>query len=216
MANKLRRKNTIKLMMLAIILTLSITNLHAETGTWKKEISEDGNSSVEWNVSANGDGYPIIEYTTSTTAEVGIHAIVSLLKDVKRHKNFNEDEVSKMVEKISDNEWLIYYYNEAPWPFKGTEIISRMVLTEDRNNKMARFELTAEPHIDFPVNDDAHRITTYHATYTLKGEGNGTHISLASRTVASSKIPRWMISAWFPEGPLKTMTRLVELAKAEQ
>jgi len=189
-------------------------SVSAESKEWKTEISDNGKTTVQWRISKNHDGLPLIDYISTSTADVSMQQLISVFKDVRKHKIFNDDKDSKELSILSENESIIYYYLGTPWPLKDSEIVARMVFTEDSTKKVAIFKITADPNIDLPRIKNVNRFTVYDLTYTFKDLGKGhSEISVTSKTVAPFNVPAWLINASFPDGPAGTIKKLVKLSR---
>ena len=114
---------------------------------------------------------------------------------------------------ISDNEWLIYYYFDAPWPLPNSDCVSKMNFSEDVTNGIVTFTLTAEPSMY--EKKDVKRLTYYNVTYIFKDIGNGqVEMTSIARLTPVIKVPEWFVRSFFPDGPVRYLQRLLLLAKS--
>ena len=193
-------------------------NIFAQTDEWKTEKSKDGQIIVSSNISErtdeNGDEVQLLEYIATTTASVSIQNCISVIKDVSKHKEFTDDDVSKKVETISDNEWIVYYYTESSWPFSDFDCVASMNFSEDETKRTATFIVTAAPSM-FEEKKDVDRMTCYNVTYTFEDLGNGkVEITTTGKMSPLMKVPAWMMKKWFPEGPADILRIIIKLAKS--
>jgi len=125
------------------------TGLTAEGNGWKTAELDGGKISVRYNISGqtseNGDACLLIQDTKRTIDHPDFEKCVSMMKDVSRHSEFTGDYSSEIIKRISDNEWLVYYYTKNPWPLSDSDCAARMVLTENLAEKTAVFTFTATP-----------------------------------------------------------------------
>ncbi len=203
-----------------IIILTSIfinANIFAQETDWKTEKSEDGNITVVSKISQRTDeeanDVQLIEYVASTTANVSYQNCISIMKDISNHKAILNEEISENLEKLSDNEWLIYYYFDAPWPIPNSDCVSKMIFSEDLINRIATFTLTAVPSLY--EKKEVKRVTYYNVSYTFKDLGNGNvkMTSIAKLTPAINA-PDWLVRGFFPDGPARYLQRLLLLAKS--
>ena len=210
------KKNNLQIEFIILSLIFLFENSFAKSNEWDTEITDDGKITVKSNISERidekGEKVQLIEYIASTTTNVSMQNCISVIKDVSIHKEFTDDEVSKMVKTISDNEWVVYYYTDAPWPMPDNDCVAKMSFSEDATEKKATFTLTAAPS-SFE-NKDVDRMTYYNVSYAFKNLGNGEiEITVSGEMSPIVQVPGWMVSAWFPDGPadiLRIITKLAE------
>lgn len=211
--NVMKYKIQIGLVLLAMIFLNA--DIVAQVKEWETEITKDGKVTVKSRISERtdekGDAVQLIEYVATTTASVDMQDCIAVLKDGSKHKEFTDDEVSKTVETLSDNEWIVYYYTNAPWPMPDNDCVAKMILSEDETNKTATFTLTTAPSM-FEMKD-VKRMTYYNVTYTFKDLGNDkVEMTLTGNSSPVVQAPAWMVSAWFPNGPADILRTILELA----
>jgi len=210
------KKAPIGLIVLSILFFNS--NIIPQEKEWKTKITKDGEITVNYRISKrideNSNSVPMIEYVATTFAFVKMQNCISVIKDGSKHKEFTDDEVSKTVKTISDNEWIVYYYTNSPWPISDSDLVTKMKFSEDETIGLASFTLTAAPSMFEKA--DVKRMTYYKATYNFKDLGDGkVEITITGKMSPSIKAPAWMISAWFPNGPTDMIQGIVKLAENE-
>jgi len=170
-------------------------------------------SNISNRTDENGDKVQLIEYIATTTASVSMQNCISVLKDVSKHKEFQDDKVSKIVKTISDHEWVVYYYTDAPWPMPNSDTVALMNFSEDATKKTATFTFTAAPSMF--EEKGVKRMTYYNVTYAFKDVGNGNvEMTMTSKMSPVIKAPGWMIGRWFPEGPADILRGILKFAKS--
>ena len=193
-------------------------NIFAQTEEWKTEKTKDGQITVSSNISKradeNGDEVQLLEYTATTTASVSMQNCISVIKDVSKHKEFTDDDISKKIKTISDNEWVVYYYTGAMWPFSDFDCVAKMILSEDETKRTATFTLTAVPSM-LEEKKKVDRMTYYNVTYAFEDLGNGkVEITTTGKMSPTMEAPAWMMKKWFPEGPADILRIIIKLAKS--
>jgi hypothetical protein len=201
------------------LLLFTITSLatFADAGGWKKEKTDDGKVSVEYRISnskdAAGEDAPLIEYNASMIDSADFRNCVSALMDVSNHRKINDDESSETIKTVSDTEWIVRYNMKIPWPLPKTDCVLRMTYSRDTLNRSAEFAFIAAP--DQAPSAGRKRFSNHRVSYTIRDLGDG---KVELRSVAKSsppfKLPLWMISANFPDGPADPLKNIVKLAKA--
>lgn len=167
---------------------------------FSKFLDEDGNDLL------------LIEDSTITEAQIDFEKCVFLMKDVQKHKLFTGDSESRIVKTISDNEWIIYYYTNNPWPVKNSDCVSRMTFTENKDEKIAIFELVATP-LEYEKGD-VKRMQHFNVIYTFKDLGDGkVRITMRGKSSPPVKVPMWLIKSAFPKAPASAVRDIVKLVK---
>ncbi len=98
---------------MSLILILCTTTLLAQRN-WKTETSKDGKVIVKSEITSTEKG-KIIHYIAETTTDISLEKAAEYLRDSNTHKNFLENtQESKEVQKITNDNWITYYYFDAP------------------------------------------------------------------------------------------------------
>lgn len=213
--NTMQNTRPISLIILCLM-CLNIT-IVAHAKDWKTETLDDGTITVQSKISKrtddNDEKVQLIEYiVTTTTDDVSLQSYLALLKDVSKHHVFQDDKESKIVKTISEYEWIVYYYTDAPWPFSDSDCVAHMTFAEDPMEKTAVFTFTAAP--DMFEKQKVKRMTYYNMTYVFKDVGNGrVEITITAQMSPTERVPGWMISAAFPDAAADVVRKVVKLAK---
>lgn len=203
------------LVTILIIITFQKTSYAQEKDCTTKEL-DNGKITVQYCFSKfsdeNGNKLLLIEDTTITEDLISFENCILLMKNIQKHKLFTGDSKSKIVRTISDNEWIIYYYTDNPWPIKNSDCVSRMTFTENKEEKTATFTLVAAPseYDKARVN----RMRHFNLVYTFKGLDNGkVRITMVGKSSPPVKAPIWLIKSAFPSAPANAIRKFVELIK---
>ena len=191
-------------------------NVSAQDKDCKVKELDNGSIIVQYCISKLydelGNKFIQIEDSTTTVDHIDYKKCISLMKDVQKHNLFTGDAKSEIVRAISDNEWIIYYYTDNPWPVKNSDCVSRMTFTENEEEKTATFKLVAAPSEYEKGN--VNRMTHYNIIYTFKDLGNGeVKIIMKGKSSPPVKVPMWLIKSAFPSAPANAIRKFVKLAK---
>jgi len=202
---------------IGIILIFISSNIFAQTSEWTTEKTKDGTIKVVSKISKRIDDIDgevqLIEYVATTIANVSMKSCISIMKDISKHKEILNEEVSELLETISDNEWLVYYYFDAPWPIPNSDCVTKMSFLEDRINKIATFNIIAEPSSYGLKN--VKRLNYYNVSYIFKDLENGSvEITSTAKLTPAIQAPDWIVKNFFPDGPARYIQRLLVLAKS--
>lgn len=189
-------------------------NLSAQDKDCKVKELDKGKITVKYCISEFYDENKLIQIKDSTTTidNISLEKCISLMKDVQKHKLFTGDSKSKIVKTISDDEWIIYYYMDNPWPIKNSDCVSRMTFTENKEENTATFELVATP-LEYEKKE-VNRMTHFNVLYTFEDIGNGqVRITITGKTSPPVKVPKWLIKSAFPSAPANAIRKFVKLTK---
>jgi len=204
--------------LLAWIVSLG-ANLSAQTDEWKTALSKNGKITAKYNFSSrineDDDKVPVVKTITTTTESIGIDNCIALMKNIAKHKDFRGEKSSKLINKISENEWSIYYYNDGMLLTPAVDGSYRMIFEEDRKNKTATFTLTADPTLIEKT--DMARLTYAKEIYSFKEvEGNQLEITIKTTVSPGFKVPFLMMKKAFPRKSFEHMEKFLEAAKKEK
>ncbi|HOI80184.1 hypothetical protein [Petrimonas sulfuriphila] len=194
-------------------------NLSAQTDEWKTALSKNGKITAKYNFSSrineDDDKVPVVKTITTTTESIGIDNCIALMKNIAKHKDFRGEKSSKLINKISENEWSIYYYNDGMLLTPAVDGSYRMIFEEDRKNKTATFTLTADPTLIEKT--DMARLTYAKEIYSFKEvEGNQLEITIKTTVSPGFKVPFLMMKKAFPRKSFEHMEKFLEAAKKEK
>jgi hypothetical protein len=216
MSRERRRRSVVVGVLFLFSIAMPVGIAAAETVAWKSATSKDGRMAVRYRIgeaeAAPGAGRALIEYEGSLVERLTVTQCVKILKDGSRHKEFNDDKVSKTLRQTAPGEWLVYYYSPGPLGLPDGDCVVRMVQSPDTAGTGAVFTLTAAPTEYAPTK--ARRMQHYAVTYRFFPVGaDSTRISIAASIVPAFDVPRWMINAAFPATVYELLGKLAALAK---
>lgn len=191
------------------------SSAYAQTAGWESHTSKDRTTTVQSKVSSlktsEGQELPLIEYRGSLTAKASFARCVAVLLDVSHHKTIHDDESSRIVETVSDHEWIVHYGLKVPWPLAQSDCVASMTYARDATGTLATFTFQATPARWKATG--AKRMNQYDVTYTLRDLGAGrVEISSTGRVSPPFKVPQWMLKAALPGSVSDPLTKIVKLA----
>ena len=206
-----------RLIILMLLLIIPLDNSYGQEAEWEIEVIKDGSVTVTSRVYTIKDGeeknQQIIEYNTTTQADLSLEQCLKLMRNVPGHKLFLQDtELSKVIKTISEHEWLIYYYFTSPWPLPDGDVVVHMkqIVTEEEKS----FIFTGHAVPDKYPGKGVRRLTLNDISYKFRQISDEVvEITMASKFSPMINAPKWMVRAWFPNGPAEILKRLIEEAK---
>jgi len=192
------------------ILIFNTTGIAQENG-WEKEISSDGSIEVDYRIykekDKNGDDIQIVEYKVITIQDLDFEKCIRMMNDIGNHKYFSDEtEESYKLKDLSDNESLIYYYIDAPWPMPNSDCVSILSIIENEDSIV--YNLIASPG-SYEM-QDVKRMRISEADYIFeKRPDNKVKITNYSKFSPVANVPQWLLNTWFPKGPIKIMENII-------
>lgn len=209
--------NRIQISTLFILCMFLSISMFAQTKNWVTQKTDDGSVTVKSCISEHkndkGNKVPLIEYTATATLQANFQNCLSTIKNIPNHKVFLRDvKDCELIKSISENESVVYYSFNAPWPFSDYDCVSKMTFHEDSKTKIAIFTQTAEPTLYKKTVDD--RLTQRDITYQFKDFGNGkVEFTIIGKMSPLIKIPLWMLRNTMPDHPADVIKKIVNLEK---
>jgi hypothetical protein len=197
---------------------LSGTQLSAQTHEWRTALSKDAKITARYNFSTRineeGDKVPVVKTVTTSTESIDIDNCISLMKDVSKHKDFRGEKSSKLIRTVSENEWIIYYYNDKTLITPAVDGSYLMIFEEDRQSKTVTFTITADPTLIEKTNTS--RLTYAKEIYLFKETEEGkVEITIKTTVSPGFKVPSMMLKKAFPKKSFDNMEKFLEAAKKE-
>lgn len=206
-----------KILHIAALTLLIMIPILAQEGNWKTEYSDDGKIKVSYKIydslDVNGEEITFIEYTARTKTTASLENCAEVFNNPDMHKKFYEyTEVSEKVKDVTENEWIIYYCYSPPWQIADSDCVSRIKMKTDSVNKKIVFESFSEPNLI--EKKDVTRSELNDITFTFEEVNNlEVEIFIKAILIPETPAPKWMMKAWFPDGPAGTLNRFKELAE---
>lgn len=113
--------------MLLLMCGLALT-CQAEGETWKLEKSEDGIKVY----TARVEGSEFKAFKAYMDVNAGMDQLVSMHLDPEDIQDWLYDcKKAKLVKKVMDNEYYIYYVSDAPWPVKDRDYVLHSIIRQN-------------------------------------------------------------------------------------
>jgi hypothetical protein len=200
-----------------IFLVLIHLSISAQDEIWTTEFSDDGNVKVVYRIydslMVNGEEKKFIEYNAKTKTSASLENCALVFNNPDMHKKFYEyTEISERIRFVSKNEWIIYYYYSPPWPIADSDCVSRITMKNYGTDEKIVFTSISEP--DLIEMKDVTRSELNNISFTFTKINNlEVEIFIEAILIPETYAPKWMMNAWFPEGPARILNRFKELAE---
>lgn len=191
---------------LSIVLVLLMAcNTFSQNRNWTEKTLKDGKTTVKYELVKEDQGTHFY-YIAQTTVNTTLDKLDTYFSNTDNHKLFLErTPITKQIEKISNNQWLAYYYFNAPWPLSDSDLVIK--ITRFKENNKLKFIATATSS-DYKTKE-IERMKTYKVIYQFeKIDDTTTKITYNADYIPIGSIPNFLIKTWFPEGPANIVINL--------
>lgn len=188
-----------------VVVLLMASNAFSQNRNWTEETLKDGKTTVKYELVKEDEGTHFY-YIAQTTANTTLDKLDTYFSNTDNHKLFLErTPITKQIEKTSDNQWLAYYYFNAPWPLSDSDLVIKINRYKE-DNKL-KFIATASSS-DYKTKE-VERMKTYKVIYEFeKIDESTTKITYNADYIPIGSIPNFLIKTWFPEGPANIVINL--------
>ena len=163
------------------------------------------------------EGYSIKASKVITVMETTLPVLVAIMMDAENfYKVVPTSKSSKLLKKVSENEFIYYVATKAPWPVSDRDGVYSMNFSQDPNTKTVKIKVGNIPDF-YPVQDDHIRVPASEGLWQFKPLGNGkVEIIYESVADAGGSIPAWLANSSVVNIPFGTIENLRELVKLEK
>lgn len=170
---------------------------------WELKLQEDG-IQIYTRKTANSS---IKEFKAVTVLQAPMQSVIDKITDAEGLKNWNyKTTKSRLIERVSDKELIIYMYNDFPWPVKDRDHISRLTLSKIDSSSV-RIDIMSLPN-RLPEIEDAIRIEEFSGYWLLEKTTNGVRVTQQMHGEPKGSIPSLIINATLAKAPLYSFERL--------
>jgi ribosome-associated toxin RatA of RatAB toxin-antitoxin module len=122
---------------------------------------------------------------------------------------------SRMVARLSDNEFIAHLHFEAPWPVKDRDCVVRVKVVKDSKNGSITITQTSEPKY-LKAENDVVRIEQLVSTWKLIPKNGGTEVVNEYASNPGGNIPDWMVNTESVDQPMQTFENLQQKVNTTQ
>ena len=139
---------------------------------------------------------------------IEIAAIVALLRDASRFKDwFPNTSEAKLLKRDGDAAYQ-YSVMSTPWPISDRDNVIRSVLTRDESSGRVDIVLEAAPDAH-PIQPGRHRVTRAKGDWRLTPQGPAlTHVAFTMHLEPGGGIPDWMVNARIVATPFDALVNM--------
>ena len=192
----------------AVLLFVTLSSI-AQDRNWTTKETKDGKSIVKYDL-VKEDKRTHFYYIAETTLEVTLDELDATISNTENHKIFLDNTpITEEFQRISDSEWLAYYFMDAPWPIPNCDIVINF--HRERTDNKLIFTATAIEH-DYKKSDTK-RMTDYKVVYEFeKIDDTTSKIIYNADYIPYGRVPKFLIKSWFPNGPAGIVAKIGAIA----
>jgi ribosome-associated toxin RatA of RatAB toxin-antitoxin module len=162
-------------------------------------------------------GTDIKEMRAVSVINAPVSNVVAMIKDVDYYPNWMyRCSEAKLLEEISETEYIYYTVTSVPWPIKNRDMIIHAKISTDESGGVVHVSLNALPEY-LEEKPDMVRIKKFEGKWTITPLEKG-QVKLVNDVlvIPNGEVPDWMINMAAVEGPYGTMEAMIREANSER
>jgi len=172
---------------------------------WKLEKDVSGIQVYTRNVGVSS----IKEYKAITLIKTSLKSLVNKIIDGEHLKDWNyKTTKSRLLEKKSDNECLVYMYNDLPWPAKNRDHISELKL-EVISSLLTKISIKSVPK-KLTEKKGVIRVVNFSGFWLLEKTKFGIKVTQQMHGDPGGSLPIFIVNSMLVNAPFNTFKRLKE------
>lgn len=172
---------------------------------WKLEKDASGIQVYTRNVNVSS----IKEYKATTLIKTTLESLVSKIIDGTHLKDWNyKTTKSRLLEKKSDNEYLVYMYNDLPWPAKNRDHVSELKV-DVVNSLLTKISIKSSPK-KLNQKRGVIRVVNFSGFWLLEKTKLGVIVTQQMHGDPGGALPTFIINAMLVNAPFNTFKQLKE------
>lgn len=177
---------------------------------WKSLHSKINDASVKYRVEKI-EGHRTLFYEATIKTSLSKDVLKQFLTDFDNHKLFLErTPKSHLIKELTANQWLAYFYFDAPWPVSDSDNIVTFQLEENPKGFVLAGISTPD---EYPM-EEVKRTQVYEISYIVRQINDKVcEITLSSVVQPEGAVPNFLVKKWFPNGPAKMLDRILKAIK---
>lgn len=163
------------------------------------------------------DNSPILELRGEIEVDADIKRAVSLYEQVNRTTEwFHRSKEVNLLETISENEKIIYFAADLPWPLSDRDGVYRRVKSVDPVSNIVHYQLSAAGE-HYPKHKERVRVNYLDGEWRFTAlPGGRTAISYRMHTEAGGYIPAGVVNRFTVSLPFRTLSNFRTLLQRDQ
>lgn len=151
----------------------------------------------------------IKEYKATTLIKTSLESLVNKILDGEHLKDWNyKTTKSSLLEKKSDNEYLVYMYNDLPWPAKNRDHISELKL-DVVNSLLTKISIKSSPK-KLIEKKGVIRVVDFSGFWLLEKTKLGVKVTQQMYGDPGGSLPAFIVNSMLVNAPFNTFKQLKE------
>lgn len=188
-----------------IILILFYSSLGVSQVDWK--LIKDASSIKVYTRAVNTSR--IKEYKAETVINTTLSALVDKITDGDKLKNWNYKVAkSSLIDQKSENVYMVYMYNDLPWPVKNRDHISELsVIKVDSETVKVKI---APSSVSVPKKDGVVRVIDFSGFWLFQKTEFGVKVTQQMHGDPGGRLPTFVVNSLLITAPYYTLRKLKE------
>lgn len=149
------------------------------------------------------------EYKVTTLIKTSLKSLENKIIDGEHLKDWNyKTTKSRLLEKKSDNEYLVYMYNDLPWPAKNRDHISELKL-DVVSSLLIKIRIKSVPKT-LTENRGVIRVVNFSGFWLLEKTKSGIKVTQQMHGDPGGSLPAFIVNSMLINAPFNTFKRLKE------
>ena len=189
----------------SLLLMLSCALSSYSQSDWKLEKDASGIQVYTRIVSVSS----IKEYKAITLMKTSLKSLVHKIIDGEHLKDWNyKTTKSRLLEKKSDNECLVYMYNDLPWPAKNRDHVSELKV-DVISNSLTKISIKSVPE-KLTEKRGVIRVINFSGFWLLEKTKFGVKVTQQMHGDPGGSLPTFIINSMLVSAPFNTFKLLRE------
>lgn len=202
------------LMLFLFINVLTFAQTENQPDSWELVFDQEGYklyTAFPDTLLSSGEEETLVKWKLSTVQFADYDRCKNIITNIEGHKTlFVNCEEVKILDK-KDNELVVYYYFDNPWPAPNIDNVRTTYINESENLLIFKQVCTPEKFEE----TDTRRMKVGEFEYKFSRVGtDSTKIEINQKFVPEG-IPIFLVKSYFPDGPIDFVKKLIKLSSEE-
>jgi len=151
----------------------------------------------------------IKEYKVTTLIKTSLKSVINKIIDGKHLKDWNyKTTKSRLMEKTSEGEYLVYMYNDLPWPAKNRDHVS-VLKVDEISSLVTKINIKSAPE-KLIKKRGVIRVVNFSGFWLLEKTKLGVKVTQQMYGDPGGSMPVFIINSMLVKAPFKTFMQLKE------
>lgn len=158
------------------------------------------------------EGSPVLEYKGEMTVNQDLEKVLAFYEDYSQMPNwFDQCLESRLLDKKSENEKILYFAIDLPWPVNDRDAVYRRIRSKNSETGAVEFALSEFPEYKFPLYPGRVRMPEIHGIWRFTPlEGGKTRVYYQQHGNPGGFIPPVLMNQLVVSIPYKTLKNFRE------